>query len=126
MRRAREADRRDSRCSSCQALGQASHCLAQKRCEALRTTAKSPSKLCRRKLWSRASERLEVSCAWVAPVPSDTATGGSAVFEAGHAHVEQREIDGLRFWRGDSTVQLIDADDDLGAMLLDRPERALW
>lgn len=30
------------------------------------------------------------------------------------------EIQGLRFWKGDPTVQLLEADDDLGAMLLER------
>src|SRR5947208_10201119 len=36
--------------------------------------------------------------------------------EGGH------EIHGLRFWDGDPTVRLLDADDDLGAMLLERCE----
>ena len=63
----------------------------------------------------------EVSCAWVAPVT--LATGGSAVLKLGMPHMEgQHEIDGLRFWRGDPTVRLIDADDDLGAMLIERCE----
>jgi streptomycin 6-kinase len=30
------------------------------------------------------------------------------------------EIQGLRFWNGDPTVQLLEADDDFGAMLLER------
>ena len=34
----------------------------------------------------------------------------------------EREIAGLRFWCGDPTVRLLDADDDLGAMLLERCE----
>ena len=63
----------------------------------------------------------EVSCAWVAPVT--LATGGSAVLKLGMPHMEgQHEIDGLRFWRGDPIVRLIDADDDLGAMLIERCE----
>jgi streptomycin 6-kinase len=38
-------------------------------------------------------------------------------------HVEgQHEIEGLRFWNGDPTVRLLDADDDRGAMLLERCE----
>jgi streptomycin 6-kinase len=38
-------------------------------------------------------------------------------------HVEaSHEIEGLRFWNGDPTVRLLDADDDLGAMLLERCE----
>ncbi len=32
----------------------------------------------------------------------------------------EHEIAGLRFWAGDPTVQVLDADDDLGAMLLER------
>jgi streptomycin 6-kinase len=35
-------------------------------------------------------------------------------FEAEH------EVDGLRFWDGDPTVRLLDADDQTGAMLLER------
>jgi streptomycin 6-kinase len=34
----------------------------------------------------------------------------------------QQEIEGLRFWNGDPTVWLLEADDDLGAMLLERCE----
>ena len=30
------------------------------------------------------------------------------------------EIQGLRFWNGNPTVQLLEADDDRGAMLLER------
>jgi streptomycin 6-kinase len=30
------------------------------------------------------------------------------------------EIEGLRYWNGDPTVRLLEADDDLGAMLLER------
>jgi streptomycin 6-kinase len=38
-------------------------------------------------------------------------------------HMEaQHEADGLRFWNGDPTVRLIEADDELGAMLLERCE----
>ncbi len=38
-------------------------------------------------------------------------------------HMEgEHEIDGLRFWDGDPTVRLLMADDDLGAMLLERCE----
>jgi hypothetical protein len=36
-------------------------------------------------------------------------------------HMEgANEIQGLRFWNGNPTVQLLEADDDLGAMLLER------
>ena len=63
----------------------------------------------------------DVSCAWVAPVT--LATGRSAVLKLGMPHMEgEHEIEGLRFWNGDPTVQLLDADDDLGAMLLERCE----
>jgi streptomycin 6-kinase len=41
----------------------------------------------------------------------------------GMPHMEgEHEIDGLRFWDGDPTVRLLMADDDLGAMLLERCE----
>lgn len=61
----------------------------------------------------------EVSCAWVTPV--ELADGTSAVLKLGMPHMEGRdEIQGLRFWRGDPAVRLLDADDELGAMLLER------
>jgi streptomycin 6-kinase len=63
----------------------------------------------------------EVSCAWVAPAAR--ADGTSAVLKVGMPHMEaEHEIDGLRFWDGDPTVRLLDADDALGAMLLERCE----
>jgi streptomycin 6-kinase len=63
----------------------------------------------------------EVSCAWVAPVM--LADGTPAVLKVGMPHLEgEHEIEGLRFWNGDPTVRLLDADDDLGAMLLERCE----
>jgi streptomycin 6-kinase len=34
----------------------------------------------------------------------------------------QHELQGLRFWNGDPTVRLLQADDDLGAMLIERCE----
>ena len=38
-------------------------------------------------------------------------------------HMEAaHEIQGLRFWDGDPTVRLLEADEDLGAMLLERCE----
>jgi streptomycin 6-kinase len=62
-----------------------------------------------------------VSCAWVAPVVA--ADGTRAMLKLGMPHMEGRhEIEGLRFWNGDATVRLLDADDDLGAMLLERCE----
>lgn len=60
-----------------------------------------------------------VSCAWVA-----TATrrdGSSAVLKVGMPHMEaEHEIEGLRFWAGDPTVLLLDAEEPLNAMLLER------
>lgn len=61
----------------------------------------------------------EVSCAWVAPVTLQNQA--TAILKLGMPHMEaDHEIDGLRFWRGDPTVRLLEADDDLGAMLLER------
>jgi streptomycin 6-kinase len=63
----------------------------------------------------------EASCAWVASVT--LATGQAAVLKLGMPHMEgEQEIEGLRFWNGDPTVSLLEADDDLGAMLLERCE----
>jgi streptomycin 6-kinase len=81
-----------------------------------------------RELEQRWSLRLGVpfdgdgaSCAWVAPVT--LTTGQAAVLKLGMPHMEgEQEIEGLRFWNGDPTVRLLDADDDLGAMLLERCE----
>ena len=61
----------------------------------------------------------EVSCSYVAPV--SRADGTPAVVKLGMPHMEGRdEIQGLRFWDGSPTVRLYEADDDLGAMLLER------
>jgi streptomycin 6-kinase len=63
----------------------------------------------------------DVSCAWVAPVA--LADGSSAVFKIGMPHMEgEDEIEGLRFWNGDPTVRLLQADAELDAMLLERCE----
>ena len=63
----------------------------------------------------------EVSCAWVAPVKR--ADGTAAVLKLGMPHMEaEHEIQGLRFWDGDPTVRVLEADDDVGAMLLERCE----
>jgi streptomycin 6-kinase len=63
----------------------------------------------------------EVSCAWVAPAAR--ADGTRAVLKLGMPHMEgKREIEGLRFWDGEPTVRLLDADDALDAMLLERCE----
>ena len=60
-----------------------------------------------------------LTCAWVAPVT--LADGTSAVLKLGMPHMEgEHEIQGLRFWNGDPTVRLLQADEELGAMLLER------
>jgi streptomycin 6-kinase len=66
-------------------------------------------------------EGEDVTSAWVAP--ATRADGTPAVLKLGMPHMEaEHEIDGLRFWDGDPTVQLLEADDDLNAMLLERCE----
>ena len=61
----------------------------------------------------------EVSCAWVAPAAR--VDGTNAVLKLGMPHMEgTHELDGLRFWDGDPTAGLLDADDGLNAMLLER------
>lgn len=61
------------------------------------------------------------SCSYVAAVR--TADGAAAVLKIGIPHMEaQHEIQGLRFWDGDPTVGLINSDDELNAMLLERCE----
>jgi streptomycin 6-kinase len=63
----------------------------------------------------------DVSCAWVAPVAR--ADGTSAVLKLGMPHMEgEHELQGLRFWNGDPTVRLLESDEKLGAMLLERCE----
>ena len=64
-------------------------------------------------------DHANVTCSWVAPVLR--ADGTPAVLKLGMPHMEgAHEIQGLRFWNGNPTVQLLEADDDLGAMLLER------
>jgi streptomycin 6-kinase len=61
----------------------------------------------------------EASCSFVAAVRS--ADGTPAVLKVALPHMEgEQEIHGLRFWGGDPTVRLLAADDDLGAMLVER------
>ena len=63
----------------------------------------------------------EVSCAWVAPVA--LSNGTPAVLKLAMPHMEgTHELHALRFWNGNPTVRLLDADEDLGAMLLERCE----
>jgi len=66
-------------------------------------------------------DRADSDGAWVAPVTRRDGT--SAVLKLAMPHMEaDHEIEGLRFWNGDPTVRLLDADDDLHAMLLERCE----
>jgi streptomycin 6-kinase len=63
----------------------------------------------------------EGSCSYVTAVKR--ADGTPAVLKVGMPHMEgEHEIDGLRSWNGDPTVRLLDADEELGAMLLERCE----
>ena len=63
----------------------------------------------------------DASCSWVAPVV--LADGTSAVLKLGMPHMEgEHEIEGLRFWGGDPTVRLLEADRELGVMLIERCE----
>jgi streptomycin 6-kinase len=63
----------------------------------------------------------EASCAWVAPAVRKD--GVHVVLKLGMPHMEAAdEIAGLRFWNGDPTVQLLDADSTFDAMLLERCE----
>jgi streptomycin 6-kinase len=61
----------------------------------------------------------DVSCAWVAPVVR--ADGSRAVLKLGMPHFEgAHEIQALRFWEGGPAVQVLDADIELNAMLLEQ------
>ena len=78
--------------------------------------------LCRR--WSLTIGEpweIEASCSWVAP--AERADGTHAVLKLGMPHMEAaHELAGLRFWNGDPTVRVIEADAALNAMLLERCE----
>src|SRR5437667_11657851 len=64
-------------------------------------------------------DHANVTCSWVAAVLR--ADGTPAILRIGMPHMEGAdEIHGLRFWNGDPTVQLLEADDGRGAMLLER------
>ncbi len=77
--------------------------------------------LARRWLLSLAAPFDEASCSWVAPATD--AEGRRAVLKIALQHFEgEHEIEGLRFWDGEPTVRLLAADEDLGAMLLERCE----
>jgi streptomycin 6-kinase len=61
----------------------------------------------------------ESSCSYVAAVRA--ANGTPAVLKMAMPHMEgEHEIQGLRFWDGEPTVRLLEADDELGALLLER------
>lgn len=81
---------------------------------------KAVAELARR--WSLTLEsQFDGDCAWVASVTREDGT--PAVLKLGMPHMEgEQEIDGLCFWDGDPTARLLEADEDLGAMLLERCE----
>jgi streptomycin 6-kinase len=59
------------------------------------------------------------TCSYVEPVRR--LDGAPAVLKISMPHMEQEhEADGLRFWNGDPTVRLLESDDEIGAMLLER------
>ena len=61
----------------------------------------------------------EPTCSYVAAVRA--ANGIPAVLKIAMPHMEgEHEIQGLRFWDGDPTVRVLEADDALGAILLER------
>jgi len=61
----------------------------------------------------------EPSCSYVEAVRRPDGT--PAVLKISMPHMEQEhETDGLRFWNADPTVRLIESDDELRAMLLER------
>jgi streptomycin 6-kinase len=74
--------------------------------------------------WSLALTPLDsadASCSWVAF--AQLRDGTPAVLKLGIPHMEaEHEIHGLRFWNGDGIIRLLDADEDLNAMLLERCE----
>jgi len=63
----------------------------------------------------------DASCSWVAPAVRKD--GVRVVLKLGMPHMEGAdEIEGLRFWEGDPTVRLLDADSRVNALLLERCE----
>ena len=72
-----------------------------------------------------AFDSQEVSAAWVAP--ARRRDGSPAVLKVCLPHFEaDHEAAGLRFWDGHPTVRLLDADDELGALLLERCDPGTW
>jgi streptomycin 6-kinase len=63
----------------------------------------------------------QTSAGWVAPAVRDDGT--PVVLKLGMPHMEAaHELEGLRFWNGDPTVRLLEADADVDALLLERCE----
>lgn len=63
----------------------------------------------------------DATAAWVAPAVR--VDGAAAVLKLSMPHMEAaQEIEGLRFWDGNPTVRLLEADEALGALLLERCE----
>ena len=61
----------------------------------------------------------EGTCSWISPVVRSDGT--QAVLKLAMPHMEGvDEIKGLRYWGGRSMVRLLEADDESGAMLLER------
>lgn len=61
----------------------------------------------------------DAGCAWIAP--ATRRDGTRAVLKIDLPHMESaHELHGLRFWDGDASVRLLEADDALNAMLLER------
>jgi streptomycin 6-kinase len=59
------------------------------------------------------------ACSWVSPVVR--LDGTQAVLKLAMPHMEgEDEVKGLRYWGGRSMVKLLEADDNAGAMLLER------
>ena len=68
-----------------------------------------------------ALDTREASCSWVAAAV--LADGRPVVLKLGMPHMDgEHEIAGLRFWDGNPTVRLLEGNEDLGAMLLERCE----
>lgn len=61
----------------------------------------------------------EASASWTAPVTLED--GSSAVLKLAMPHMEAKhELHGLRFWNGAPTVRLLEGDETLNALLLER------
>ena len=66
-------------------------------------------------------ETVEATCSWIAPARRQDGT--PAVLKLATPHWEgEHEIAGLRFWDGDPTVRLLEADERANALLLERCE----